>query len=278
MHGVLWSRGTFALAGMFAAGAAQAAPLPGCTSHIEVSGIEIVRVENNGVLVLHDGRAVDLEGILLPRGRRDRAPASAQRHAIDALRSLADGRDATLAAERPKEDRYGRLRAQVFFPEAHDDFWLQVAMLERGWARVNIAPDRRECAKELLAAEQDARRQHLGLWAIPAYAVRATDQLAHDTGTFQVVEGIVKNAEVHNGRAYLNFGDDWKTDFTVTISPDDMALFRKLKVDPRHYAGMRVRVRGWVQSLNGPEIEIADPEAIEVLGPASMQADIKRPG
>ena len=51
-------------------------------------------------------------------------------------------------------------------------------------------------------------------------------------------------------------------------------LFRKLGVDPRNYAGMRVRVRGWVQSFHGPEIQIYAPEAVEVLGPAVVPVPV----
>ena len=67
------------------------------------------------------------------------------------------------------------------------------------------------------------------------------------------------------GRAYLDFGPDWHTDFTVTIAPADMANFRREQVDPRLYAGKTIRVRGIVQQFHGPEIEIANPEQIEVL-------------
>lgn len=272
------------LAGFWAlAAAAHASPLPDCAKHIEVAQIRIIRVENNGVVVLRDGRAADLEGILLPRGQRDHAPAFLARQAIAAARGMAVHHRATLAAEWPKEDRYGRLRAQVFFPET-DEPWLQVALLQQGLARVNIAPDRRECAAPLYAAERSARAHHRGIWAFAAYAIRTPHTLAGDMGTFQIVEGDVVSADVRGGRAYLNFGQDWRTDFTATISPDDMKLFRAAGIDPRGYAGKHVRVRGWIQSMNGPEIELADPESIEVLGPAHVSAPRpaapkkKRPG
>jgi hypothetical protein len=63
----------------------------------------------------------------------------------------------------------------------------------------------------------------------------------------------------------LNFGTDWRRDFTVTIDPIDMRNFRATGVDPKSYAGQTIRVRGWVQLHNGPEIEVANPQGIEVL-------------
>ncbi len=271
MHRLAIGRAVSAVAGVLvvaaAATSAQAAPRPDCVSHVEETGIEVIRVESNGVLVLHDGRAVDLEGIMLPAGRRDHAPGFLAHQAIAALRGMVRHRRATLLLERPKEDRYGRLRAQVYLPREPGRPWLQVALLRQGLARVNIAPDRRECAGELYAAEAQARADRVGIWAYPSYAVRTPQMLQGDTGTFQIVEGRVVAAEIRGGRAYLNFGRDWRTDFTVTIAPDDLKLFRRLGVDPRSYAGKRVRVRGWIEMLNGPQMQIADPEAIQILPP-----------
>ena len=44
-----------------------------------------------------------------------------------------------------------------------------------------------------------------------------------------------------------------------------MRTFRQAKFDVAALAGKRVRVRGWVEFYNGPEITITTPAAIEVL-------------
>jgi hypothetical protein len=44
-----------------------------------------------------------------------------------------------------------------------------------------------------------------------------------------------------------------------------MKTFREAGVDPQSYEGKTVRVRGWVEGLHRPEIEVAGPEDIEVL-------------
>ncbi len=241
------------------------APVAACAGPVEASGVQVSRVEKNGILVLVDGRAVRVEGLLLPAGARDHAPSFFADQAVGMMNELARGRRIALAELIPKEDRYGRLRAQVFFTEAADERWLQVAMLRRGLARVSIAPDRRECASELYAAEAEARRKRYGIWTSQAYAVRTPDDLGGMLGTFQIVEGKVLSAAIKDSRAYLDFGDDWRKDFKVTISPDDMKGFRDAGVDPRTYSGLTLRVRGFVDSLGGPEIEAASPEAIEVI-------------
>jgi hypothetical protein len=246
-------------------GAQAAAPIPACAGSVEAVNIQVVRVEKNGAVIFDDGRAVHPEGILLPAGAADHAPDVLVSQALGVMTNLVHDKLVTITANPPKEDRYGRIRAQVFLPDNAADPWLQVALLKRGLARVSIAPDRRECAAQLLAAEAPARSAKLGLWAYPAYAVRNPQNVARDAGTFQVVEGKVVSANLRDGRAYLDFGTDWNNDLTVTISPDDMENFRQASVDPRGYAGKTVRVRGWVEGHNGAEIAVAVPESIEVI-------------
>jgi len=244
-----------------AAGSVHAAP--DCAGPLEITAAHVVRVErSNDALVIRDGRALKMEGIRIPHAGPDRAPAYIADQAYDAIGALVRGKTVEVTAVPPKEDRYDRVRGQVF---NSDDQWLQMNLLKSGMARVDIAPDRTECALEYYAAESAARMANTGLWAVPAYRVRTPETLGGDTGTFQIVQGKVLTADVKNGRAYIDFGTDWKTDFTVTIAPEDMANFRTDGIDPRDYAGKMIRVRGIIQQFNGPEIEIANPKQIEVL-------------
>jgi micrococcal nuclease len=242
--------------------ATPAVALPPCAGPVEIANAQLLRVERNGSVVFADGRAAHLEGILLPAGAADRTPQGFADQALAMLGTLAAHAPLTLTAVPPKEDRYDRVRGQLF---AADGTWIQAALLKRGLARVSIAPDRTECAAELFAAEAQARAAHAGLWSAPSYAIRTPDTVRRDIGTFQIVEGKVLNTGLRNGRAYLNFGADWRTDFTVTIEPEDMPNFRRLGVDPRAYEGQTIRVRGILQFLNGPEIEVANPQGIEVV-------------
>ena len=236
--------------------------------------MQVMRVAPNGTIVLTDGRAAKLEGILLPGGARDHAPSFLTAQAISELNDFTNGRLVTLAAKPPKEDRYGRVRAQAFSEKGD---WLQIALLRKGLARVFIAPDRDECASDLYAAEREARARNAGIWAQLGYEIRdAADVPRTDLGTFQIVQGRVTNAEVRGGRAYLNFGSNWRDDFTATVSPEDIKVFHAAGIEPIGYAGKLVRVRGVVEQLNGPEIELATPDDIEVIAdPKPSPADAK---
>lgn len=221
----------------------------------------LLRVEKNGAVIFDDGRAVTLEGIRLP-GADERAPQALVDQALGVLTGLARSGPMTLTAIPPKQDRYDRVRGQLF---TGDGTWVQIALLKRGLARVAIAPDRVECATELFAAEAAARSAKAGLWALPAYAVRTPDNVSRDANSFQVVEGKVLDTGMTDGLVFLDFGTDWRTDFTVTISKEDMAHFRETGVDPRYYKGQTIRVRGYVVWRNGPEIQVANPQSVQVI-------------
>jgi endonuclease YncB( thermonuclease family) len=167
----------------------------------------------------------------------------------------------TYTADETARDRYGRLAAEVFVGGQ----WLQGDMVRTGELR--SAPDRvsAACATLLLAAEDQARMERVGGWQSGAFALRTPQQIANRAGSFQIVEGIVQTATVNKGRGYINFGADYRDDFTVTVTPEDMKLFRQTRSDIRKLAGKHVRVRGWVELYHGPEMEIALPAAIETL-------------
>ncbi|HEY3777482.1 MAG TPA: thermonuclease family protein [Rhizomicrobium sp.] len=266
----------FALCG-FDVLAVRAAALPACFPPVEIKQAKIVRVERNGVLVLEDGRAAKLEGILFPAGGGDRAPETYATEAIARLEAIATGRTAILAAQPPKEDRYGRLRAEVLVAGDPQAAWLQRALLEEGLARVDVAPDRSECVSELYAAEAHARAARAGIWSAAAYAVRTPSAVGAVDGTFQIVEGKVARVTGGGGRMFLEFGPDRNKDFAVVISVEDIRTFRAIGVDPYSYENQTVRVRGWITRMRRPEMEVATPADIEVVRSPPLRGSIIAP-
>ncbi len=240
---------------------ACAAPLPACSGGVEISRARVVRVEQNGVLVLSDGRALLLEGIRLPMGAADHAPAGLADQARATLLRLARAGTVTATASAPKEDRYDRVRVQGFV----DTDWLQRTLLEQGLARVAISPDRTECAAELYGFEAMARRAGRGLWASAAYRIRTDhDDWRPDVGTFQVIEGQVRRVTDRDGAILLDFGNDGRSGLLVKVTGADRRNFRGAGLDALN--GQRVRVRGIVQNSAGrPMLALSNPAQIEVL-------------
>ena len=133
-------------------------------------------------------------------------------------------------------------------------------MLLRGLARVCTFLDNRTHAVALYVAEQTARSTGRGIWALNWYRILPVAETDRHIGIFQLVEGAVMSTAIVRGRGYLNFGADWRTDFTNSIAPKHMKLFRAAQVDIMALQDCRLRVRGWLVQRDGAMISSTHPE------------------
>jgi endonuclease YncB( thermonuclease family) len=235
------------------------------------AGVNVTEVVDGDTVVLQ--RAVDgadrvrLVGIQAPKLALERegfAPWPLAAESRRALARLVDGRSVRLVPGDNPRDRHGRILAHLF---TGDTLWVQGEMLRLGMARVYILADNRIRVSEMLALERAARAAGRGIWGHPFYAVRAPAETGRHLNSFQLVEGRVLDAARVRTRVYLNFGPDWRTDFTVTLDSGARRLFRAAGFDPLSLEGRRVRVRGWLRDFNGPLIDATHPEQIEVIEP-----------
>ena len=81
------------------------------------------------------------------------------------------------------------------------------------------------------------------------------------------VQGRLLEDGMARGQTFLNFGEDWRTDFTISIAARDWKRFEAEGISPEDFRGRKVRVRGWLRSRNGPMINATHAEQIEVLSP-----------
>lgn len=216
-------------------------------------------------LALAGGRVLRLAGILAPRAGdrgREREIASAAAAAREALDRLARGKPLLLWHGDLAEDRHGRILAHA---QTADGVWLADELLRLGHARVFTQPGAAERAAEMLAREGEARAARRGLWAFAAYAVRGDEEAARFTDSFQIVEGRVLKAARARAIFYLNFGRDYRRDFTVGLDRAALSAFRRARLDPASLEGKRVRARGWVVWRGGPYIGATHPAQIEVI-------------
>ena len=252
-----WS--VLAMAGLFWPMAGFAMPMPDCAGDVVAAGAHVVRVENNGTLVLDSGQRVLLEGVRLPEA--DQPAASVAGKALAALRAMAAKQLLTLTSTSPRNDRYGRIRIQAF-----GTAWLQVELLKLGLARVSVMPDRQECSPDFYEAEIEPRGARRGLWALPEFAVRNAASFTAPAGSFQVVQGRIVNVASHDGRVFLDFSEDYRKGFSAIIAPEDRKLFRNSDPLLEELVGREVRVRGIVENFNGRrEMALSNPRQIEVL-------------
>ena len=219
-------------------------------------------VLESAVMGANQVRLVGIQVPKLPLGRKNFPTWPLAAESKKALENLALGNTVTLSFGGSDKDRYGRLLAHLHRP---DGTWVQGEMLKKGMARVYSFADNRARVGRMLALESEARAARRGIWGLRFYAVRTPRELSSWIGTLQLVEGKVLKAARIKGRVYLNFGDDWKTDFTVTIGVPARRMFREAGTDPLSLEGKRIRVRGWLKRYNGPMIAATHPEQIEVV-------------
>lgn len=167
--------------------------------------------------------------------------------------------------DRRERDRWNR-RPVAVSVETHDGVRsVQELLIGAGGARVRPESEDRTSVEGLLRVEDAARRAERGLWALRSYSVR--DAASHrGTGAFHIVEGRPVSAAVSKGRAFLNFGADYRTDMTATAATRDVRRWAKEGLDWEALAGRLLRVRGYVAWINGPSVEISHPMQIEFAG------------
>ena len=222
----------------------------------------VASVSNGQTLTLQSGLKVRLAGLAVPK--RDEPWG---REAREVLSSLVSGRTVQLSYGGDMRDRYDRALAQIHTlgADGNEDLWVQLELVRLGLARVYTWPEEQIDAQSLYSVEREARSKGRGVWGHDAYAVRGPEPnaLAQHVDSLQIVEGIVTSTADVRGRAYLNFGADYRTDFTIAVAKKHRKRFKEY--DPVSLEGARVRVRGWIELINGPMIWVSHPERIEIL-------------
>jgi len=238
-------------------------PVPSAATEAQDPAVTVTAADavDGDTVRLSDGRLLRLAAILAPKGAEPLADTAR------AALAEAVGQPLRLEFGPRRIDRHGRLLAQAWLAAADSTppLWLQERLLSAGLARVSSTPDTRARVPELLRLEAQARAAGRGLWSDPAYRVRTPDDLGPVLDSFQIVEGRALTAARVGGRGYLNFGADYKTDFTLSFDGESLRRLRESGIDFESLAGVRLRVRGWLRYFNGPLIDITHPEQIEVL-------------
>ncbi len=142
---------------------------------------------------------------------------------------------------------------------------LQERLVEAGAARVVPLTGDLDFIGRLLTLEAGARALRRGLWALDAY--RVFDAIAPEAavGAFNLIEGAPVKAAKVGGRFYLNFGEDYKTDFTASAASGLARRWAKAGFDLARLNGVKIRVRGYVDEINGPSVDLKHIRQIEIL-------------
>ena len=161
-------------------------------------------------------------------------------------------------------DRYGRQHAYAY---AADGRLLQAELVAAGLAVVRpegVPPD---CVRMLLALEESARKARVGLWQNPSIIAKASEEssLSERNGLYGLVEGRVVSIGYGSRLVFVDFGRNYRTNFTVMIENALIPRLREAGFSLESLSGRAVRVRGVIEESGGPAIRIADPFALELL-------------
>lgn len=176
-----------------------------------------------------------------------------------------------LAPNEAPTTRHGALLGHVIL---EDGGWLQETLIQGGEAMVMPVFEEDATRLDFLKGiEDEARRARKGLWGARPVVCAAFAKGAFDS--FSLVQGRVLDAANVRGTIYLNFGVEWREDFTIKIKRAVFnALPEALQAELTRLTAMEkpdsvVEARGWVFFSGGPMIEVKVPAQFEILGPGS---------
>lgn len=232
----------------------------------------IVEVVDGDTVILSSGKQVRMVGTQAPKlalSRKDFVDWPLADLAKTELENIALGKKVELQYGGLKIDRHHRILAHLFITdEDGQKIWLQEYMLKQGLARTYSFKDNRSCIAELLAAETAARADGTNIWSDHYYDIihaNNLQKLNQKHGTYQLIEGKLNKFEYRYGQLYFNFGDNYRTDFTINVGKSHRMAFAQSKIDFASLVGKTIRVRGWLEQRGGPMIEATHPEQLEFL-------------
>lgn len=203
----------------------------------EYSFYQVKKVYDGDTVLLRNGKKVRFLGINTPEveGRNKSAQAGGEA-AKKWLQNKLKNKKIRLEKDVEKKDKYGRLLAYIFTEDKQN---INLELVKRGLATVNIHPPNLKYSNELLAAESNAEKGGLGVWRYSDYAVKSASKIKGSRFKgWQRVTGTVRDIHQSRKYIYLNLTDT----FALKIQRSSKAYFP----DIDSYLGKVIEGRGWI--------------------------------
>jgi hypothetical protein len=174
--------------------------------------------------------------------------------------------DYTVLKAKNQRDRYGRIPVYIY-SNGDGQRYLQQELIHQGLAIVRPDGIDPECSALLFRAEKSAETGFIGFWHEKNQIVMLSNDhnWATRTNGYRIVEGTVYSVGQTGSRFYLNFGENWQRDFTVSVAKRAAKRFKRTVGEMKALTGKKIRVRGWMYSSGGPMIEAYYPGQIELI-------------
>lgn len=237
---------------------------------------DIVAVSEKGELVTNDNAHLVAAGLWLPRNKDGHIDQNWKSE----LEETFIGKRVWLSYPGLTRDARGRPVAIIsLLEEADFTESLQGNWLSQGRALTRLWPDQAEMANAFYPAEDIARLGRFGGWQqgegsgeadkFPFFA--ADDPARIQCNQFVIIQGSLRKvAEKRGGGFYLNFGEDYREDFTLVVEkrafPKNQGLeyFQSL-------IGSTLQMRGWCYLYNGPTIRLEHAHNLRILETVQKQ-------
>jgi len=166
-----------------------------------------------------------------------------------------------------EQDRYGCEGVHLV---GDGTTWVQGALLAKSFALAqSSATMPANCLAALRLRERAAESRKVGIWsgAGPNLSAQDLDRLREQQGRFVLVQGVVASVGDRKRRVYLNFGEKWDQDFTVSLAKSGRGAFKGDMTRILATKGVSIRVRGVLEWSGGPLIRVLDEGQIELALP-----------
>ncbi len=228
--------------------------------------LKVIEVVDGDTVRLSNGKILRYIGVDAPeiRIREEKGflykPQPFALEAREFNRKLVENKPVRLELDIEKMDRYGRLLAYCFV----DDIFVNAELLKEGYAVLYTKPPNLKYQDLFVRLQKEARQQKKGLWG--AYEVISEKEAHLYINQIRTVRGKVLKTRQSKRCIFLNFGQDYKKDFTVVIFKENLKYFFERGIDPLNfYKGKIVEVTGKIREYNGLEIIVSYPAEINVI-------------
>ncbi len=160
-------------------------------------------------------------------------------------------------------NRYGDQHGKLL---TRDGQWVQKTLVREGlalWSGSAVYPP--NLLEEMQQAEREAEQQNKGLWTRFRVHDMSNPHMPAPKGRFIIAQGRVQEVYVTPKNTYLNFGEDWRTDFTAAIPSKSRSKFESRDWKLSALKNKIVRIRGWIRYYNGPFLELSFPQQLEIM-------------
>ncbi|MCK4912396.1 MAG: thermonuclease family protein [Candidatus Omnitrophica bacterium] len=236
-------------------------------NQFDYSQVKVLEVIDGDTIKLSNGRLLRYIGLDTPEvrikdknGNFNYQPQPFSLEAKEFNRKLVEGKNIRIEFDIERTDRYGRLLGYCFI----DKTFVNAKLIEQGYAVISTIPPNVKYVEFFIDAQKKARKKKKGLWG--SFPVIDHNQANKYINQIRSVEGVVVDTYQSAKCLFLNFGQNYKNDFTIVIFNKALSAFTRDGIDPvDFYIGKKVRVSGKIREYNGPEIIVNSPYEIEVL-------------